>query len=290
MRKAEENGDIKGVSICRSAPKLTHLLFADDSFIFCRAKINKCEKFLEILTTYERASRKKINRDKTTLFFSKSTSRQMQASIQEALGVPVVKQYEKYLGLPSFIGHKKKESFDNIKQRLWKKLQGWEVKLLSQAEGEILIKAVAQAFPTYTMSCFKLPVGLCHDIEALIRRFFWGQWGDSQKVHWVRWEELCKPKEQGGMGFKDLSRFNDALLTKQTWSLLHDKSTLFYLIFKAKFFPLCSIMEATCPSSASYAWKSIIKGRDVVKRRRNMENSRWEVCQYLERCPKSTHQ
>ena len=116
------------------------------------------------------------------------------------------------------------------------------------------------------MSCFKLPITLCHDIEALIRRFFWGQRGDSQKVHWVRWEELCKPKEQGGMGFKDLSRFNDVLLAKQTWRLLHDKSSLFYWIFKARFFPNYSIMEATCPSSASYAWRSIIKGRDVIKR------------------------
>ena len=51
-------------------------------------------------------------------------------------------------------------------------LQGWEGKLLSQAGREILIKAVAQALPTYTMSCFKQPIGLCHDIEALIRRFF----------------------------------------------------------------------------------------------------------------------
>ena len=64
------------------------------------------------------------------------------------------------------------------------------------------------------------------------------------------------------MGLKDLSRFNDALLTKQNWQLLHDKSTLFYRIFKVRFFPHCSIMEATCLSSASYAWKSIIKGRE----------------------------
>ena len=80
----------------------------------------------------------------------------------------MVKQYEKYLGLPSFIGRKKKESFDNIKQRVWKKLQGWKGKLLSQARREILIKAVAQALLTYTMSCSKLLVGLCHDIKALI--------------------------------------------------------------------------------------------------------------------------
>ena len=74
LRKAEIEGDIRGVSICRNGPKLTHLLFADDSLIFCRSKIEECAKLLEILATYERASGQQINKDKTTLFFSKSTS------------------------------------------------------------------------------------------------------------------------------------------------------------------------------------------------------------------------
>ena len=79
----------------------------------------------------------------------------------------------------------------------------WEGKLLSDQVGrEILIKAVAQALPTYTMSCFKLPNGLCHDIEALVRKFYGGQRGESQKVHWTKWADLCKLKAQGGMGFK----------------------------------------------------------------------------------------
>lgn len=52
---------------------------------------------------------------------------------KNALEVSVVQQYEKYLELPSFIGRKKKERFDNIKHRVWKKLQGWERKLLFQA-------------------------------------------------------------------------------------------------------------------------------------------------------------
>ena len=116
------------------------------------------------------------------------------------------------------------------------------------------------------MSCFELPLTLCNEIEALIRKFFWGQRADNRKIHWVKWSDLCKPKSQGGMGFKDLAMLNDALLAKQTWRLLHDTQSLFYKVFKAKFFPNTFVTETRAPSNASYAWKSILKGRDVIKR------------------------
>ena len=174
INKAATNGDIHGVSIYRNGPKRTHLLFADDSLIFCRATENECQTLLKILAKYERASSQQINRAKTTLFFSKSTNADIQDRIKDMLGVTVVQQYEKYLGLPSLVGRKKTESFTHIKQQIWKKLQGWESKLLSQAGRVILIKAVAQALPTYTMSCFKLPLTLCNEIEALIHKFFLG--------------------------------------------------------------------------------------------------------------------
>ena len=263
--KAATNGDIRGVSICQNGPKITHLLFVDDSLIFCRARESEWRSLLHVLATYERASRRQINRTKTTLFFSKSTPGDMQNLIKDMLGVTVIQHYEKYLSLPSLVGRNKKESFTHIKQQIWKKLQGWEAKLLSQAGREVLIKAVAQALPTYTMSCFKLPITLCHEIEALICRLFWGQRGDRRKIHWVKWQDLCKPKNQGGMGFKDLALYNDALLAKQTWRLLHDIQSLFHRVFKAKFFPNSTVLEAKCPSSASHAWENIIKGRDVIK-------------------------
>ena len=221
---------------------------------------------------YGSCSRQQINQNKTTIFFSKLTSEETREHIKQALGVSKIKQYERYLGLPSFVGRRKKASFNFIKEKVWRKLQGWEEKLLSQARREILIKAVVQAIPTYTMSCFKLPLVLCNELESLIRKFWWGQRGDRRKIHWVKWETLIQPKSTGGMRFKDLALFNDALLAKQAWRLLHNKELLLHKVFKSKFFPTCSFMEAPDDLNGSYAWRSLLKGREVLWR-----GARWRV-------------
>ena len=96
----------------------------------------------------------------------------------------------------ALVGRNKRASFDHLKQKVWKRLQGWEGKLLSQVEREVLIKSVIQAIPTFTMSCFKLPTTLCHKIETFIRKFWWGQRGERRKVHWVKWGDLCQDKGQ----------------------------------------------------------------------------------------------
>ena len=75
---------------------------------------------------------------------------------------------------------------------------------------------------------------------------------------------MTKSKAMGGMGFRDLVMFNDSLLAKQAWRLLHDHKTLFNKVFKAMFFPNTTIMEAKDSRMGSYAWRSILIGRDVI--------------------------
>ena len=84
-------------------------------------------------------------------------------------------QLGKYLGLPLMIGRSMKQIFNEVRERVGKKMTGWKEKLLSIGGREILIKAVAQAIPTYTMGCFLLLKGLCEDIEGMMRNFWWEQ-------------------------------------------------------------------------------------------------------------------
>ena len=142
------NGDLKGVTVCRGGPKLSHLFFADDSLIFCRASLAECTALQRILKVYEDALDQQLNRAKTSLFFSRNTPSAIQEEIKQRFGAQVIKQHEKYLGLPSLVEKNKKNTFNEIKEKLRKKLVGWKEKMLSKAGKEILIKAVAQAIPT----------------------------------------------------------------------------------------------------------------------------------------------
>ena len=67
------------------------------------------------------------------------------------------------------MGKNKRNTFNEIKEKVHRKLAGWKEKLLSKARKEVLIKVVAQAIPTYTMSYFRLPDSLCEELTKIGR-------------------------------------------------------------------------------------------------------------------------
>ena len=73
-----------------------------------------------MLSIYEKGSGQKINKDKTCIFFSSNTEPELQTCIQQVLAVPAIRQYEKYLGMPAFVGRAKKQSFIYIKESVEK--------------------------------------------------------------------------------------------------------------------------------------------------------------------------
>ena len=143
IRKAVTTNKLKGIQSCRDGVRISHLLFVDDNLLFCETKRGEWQQLLDILTQYEEASGQAINKQKTTIFFSKNTTPSVKEEIQNLFGAQVMTNCEKYLGLPMVKGKSKVNTFKDLQERITKRVIRWKEKIISKAGREVLIKTVA---------------------------------------------------------------------------------------------------------------------------------------------------
>ncbi|CAN1128838.1 Uncharacterized mitochondrial protein AtMg00310 [Linum perenne] len=115
------------------------------------------------------------------------------------------------------------------------------------------------------MGCFKLSKNVINKLTQVLSNFLRGQTDDVKKYHWMSWERMCLPKEEGGLRFKDFEAFNNALLARHAWRILEDPDSLFARVLKGRYFPKNSFMEASLGSKPSWGWRSILHGRELLR-------------------------
>nr|XP_025661966.1 uncharacterized protein LOC112757626 [Arachis hypogaea] len=173
LHKGEQNNLFQGLRLNSRCPTIHHLLFTDDSLLFCKATQYNCFNLSQILQLYGRLSGQQINFSKSAVFFSKNTPLPIRTEIAASLEVPNIGTQDKYLGLPSIVHRSKKETFAFIKEKVAKKLLHWKKSFLSASGREVLIKAVDSAIPIYTLGCFKLPDTLLDELHRMMMQFWW---------------------------------------------------------------------------------------------------------------------
>ena len=94
-------------------------------YYFADLPSRNAKKIQDLLAYYEVASGQMINKEKTTLFFSGNMDERTQEATKVSLNAPTIQHYEKFLGLPSFVGRDKKACITQVKERIWVRMQGW---------------------------------------------------------------------------------------------------------------------------------------------------------------------
>ena len=231
-----------------------------------KADARSATRLNSILDDYSVGSGQHANKQKSSIFFSPNCGASMKRGVRSITQIFREALSEKYLGLPTANGRVTEDQLVHIFERARSKVQGWCERFLSCAAKEVLLKSVIQALPTYTMSCFKLTKGLCKKITAVMSKYWWAGSLDKKGMHWQSWEKMAISKNHGGLGFRDLETFNDAMLAKQSWRLMEKPESLCARVLKGRYYPSGDVLSAECPSGASQIWRSICKGREVLKK------------------------
>ncbi|XP_024010299.1 uncharacterized protein LOC112085326 [Eutrema salsugineum] len=265
LKGAEEEDRISGLKIAQASPPVSHLFFADDSLFFCKADIHQGAEIFKIIDTYGKASGQQLNLGKSSIMFGNRVDPNLKRSIKNSIGITSVGGMGMYLGLPEQICGSKKKVFSFVHDRLSNRVNNWSARLLSKGGKDIQIKSVAQAVPTYVMSCFLLPKGVTDKLRSAIANFWWSSKQNSSGIHWIAWDKICIPQDMGGLGFRDLNDFNLALLAKQLWRLIQYPSSLLARVLRGRYYRQSDPLEDRNVYSPSYGWRSMLAAKPYLK-------------------------
>lgn len=117
---------------------------------------------------------------------------------------------------------------------------------------------------SYAMTCFKLPISLCKQIQTILARFWWDAKPDVRKLAWVSWQKMTLSRNAGGLGFREIEQFNDALLAKLAWRIIKFPQSLLAQTLTGKYCHSSPFLESAAPSICSHGWRGILAGKEVL--------------------------
>lgn len=122
LNAAEREGKLEGVTICQGALSVTHLLFAYDSLLLLKANDRNANHLQHVLQLYEDCSGQVINKEKSSVLFSRNCSRSAKDGVMSTMQLSHEARSDKYLGLPVYMGKSKAKMFSCLKDKVWKRI------------------------------------------------------------------------------------------------------------------------------------------------------------------------
>ena len=122
-----------------------------------------------------------------------------------------------------------------MEERFRNTLALWKRQYISKGGRLTLIRSVLSNIPTYLLSLFRIPKKVRFRLEKIQRDFLWGGGSSERKIHLINWDLVCQSKEKGGLGIRNLTNFNRALLGKWCWRFSTEDNSMWRSVIILKY-------------------------------------------------------
>ncbi|KAG6467116.1 hypothetical protein ZIOFF_075057 [Zingiber officinale] len=245
--------------------RVSHLAYADDVVIFLNGSLDCVRRGKEFLDRYEAQSGQAINAEKSSFFPSRRISDRRRQQIAAITGFGLGERPMLYLGVPIISGNKRTVHFAPLLAKIQRKFQGWNLSRLSHGGRLMLIQSVLISLPVYLLQVIQPPLEVLRKLEGVFASFFWSSVGHDRKVHWVAWRDICRPKQEGGLGIRRLSEVGAALSMK-LWFRFREQCTQWARFLRRSYCGTVDPGVVTLRSNASPSWRRMIQTRAVAER------------------------
>ncbi|GJX88576.1 RNA-directed DNA polymerase, eukaryota [Tanacetum coccineum] len=253
VSRAVNDGIFKGLQL-HDQVTLSHLFYADDVVFVGEWSNLNLANLIKILKCFHLASGLKINIQKSHLM-GVGVPEEIVSHGASSIGCAVLHTPFKYLGVVVGDHMIRHSAWSTVIQKVQSRLSRWKANTLSVGGRLTLLKSVLGAVPLFTMSIYKVPMGVLQDLERIRSKFFIGANQSDRKMSWVAWDQVLAAKKRGGLGISSFYALNRALLLKWVWRFISQDGSLWYHIIRV----LYGTSIDRHGSSFSSCWSSILR-------------------------------
>jgi hypothetical protein len=257
ISRAKEDGQVDGLIPHLVEEGVSILQYADDTIIFMEHDLEKALNMKLILCLFEQLSGLKINFHKSEIFCF-GQAKEVQEQYRLLFGCEVGSFPFKYLGIPIHFRKLKNSEWKPIEDRFERKLSSWIGKLLSYGDRLILNNSVLTSLPMFMLFFFEIPIGVRKRLDFYRSRFFWQSDGHKIKYRLSKWNIICRPKEQGGLGIEVLDLKNKCLLSKWLFKLLNEDG-VWQELLRNKYLHSKTLSQVSAQPFDSPFWKGLMR-------------------------------
>ncbi|KAJ9567950.1 hypothetical protein OSB04_003916 [Centaurea solstitialis] len=263
---------------------ITHLCFADDLMVFSKGDVDSMEilpvgtdphgfptlmgrgfpVLKNVLDDFAKLSGLNPNIAKSAVYFSNVDLHTVR-DIMNVLPFQIGNLPFRYLGVPLSSKRLVVSDFAPLVAKVRARVLNWKAKFLSFGGRLQLIKSVLESLQLYWMTVFMIPSSVSQSIERLFRDFLWTQSVSSRGKVRVAWEDVCKPKEYGGLGIKRIPMWNRALLTSHIWDILRRKNSLWVSWIYLHRLHNSHFWVVQASNNSSWVWRKLLELREQVR-------------------------